>query len=187
MATMITINSDGDVISFLKGQHAQAKAMFDDVLAATGAEREKAFIRLRRLLAVHETAEEEVVHPAARRVMPDGDAIVNKRIGEENKAKATLAQLEKLDLASAEFETRFRSFKDEVIAHAESEEREEFTMLAGHLDAKRLARMKKAAELAEAVAPTRPHPGVESATANLFVGPFASMMDRARDALSAKA
>ncbi|AKU94979.1 hypothetical protein AKJ09_01643 [Labilithrix luteola] len=46
--------------------------------------------------------------------------------------------------------------------------------------------MRTAAELAENVAPTRPHAGIESAAANLIAGPFASMMDRARDALAAK-
>jgi hypothetical protein len=46
--------------------------------------------------------------------------------------------------------------------------------------------MQRAVNFMESVAPTRPHPGVESATANLLVGPFASMLDRARDALSGK-
>ena len=44
------------------------------------------------------------------------------------------------------------------------------------------SRMAKAVLAAEAIAPTRPHAGVESAKANFAVGPFASMLDRARDA-----
>ena len=44
--------------------------------------------------------------------------------------------------------------------------------------------MRKVVELAEAVAPTRPHPGVESRAANMLAGPFAAMLDRARDAIS---
>ena len=40
------------------------------------------------------------------------------------------------------------------------------------------------AVLAERTAPTRPHPGVELAGQNALVGPFAAMLDRARDALS---
>jgi hypothetical protein len=46
--------------------------------------------------------------------------------------------------------------------------------------------MRNAARLAQATAPTRPHPGVESATANMLAGPFAAMLDRARDLLSGK-
>lgn len=43
--------------------------------------------------------------------------------------------------------------------------------------------LERAVKLAEAIAPTGPHAGVESMLANAFVGPFASMADRARDAI----
>lgn len=36
---------------------------------------------------------------------------------------------------------------------------------------------------AEAMAPTHPHPGTESATKNLLVGTPVAMMDRVRDAI----
>jgi len=72
-----------------------------------------------------------------------------------------------------------------VIDHAEHEENEEFNKLQRQLDADDRERMAKAVIAAEAIAPTRPHPGVESATANFAVGPFASMLDRARDAIGA--
>jgi hypothetical protein len=45
--------------------------------------------------------------------------------------------------------------------------------------------MTSAVRAAEAIAPTHPHPGVESAKLNFAVGPFASMLDRARDIISA--
>ncbi|MGH3685517.1 MAG: hypothetical protein ACRDRU_20850 [Pseudonocardiaceae bacterium] len=49
------------------------------------------------MLAVHETAEEEVVHPAARRVLAGGnDGLVDDRLAEENEAKQLLSQLEGL-------------------------------------------------------------------------------------------
>lgn len=41
--------------------------------------------------------------------------------------------------------------------------------------------MVPAVRAAEAVAPTRPHPGVESATANTVAGPLLSLFDRTRD------
>jgi hypothetical protein len=41
--------------------------------------------------------------------------------------------------------------------------------------------MAAAIKAAEATAPTHPHPGVETATANLVAGPFAAVVDRARD------
>ena len=59
-----SVQSAHDVVEFLKNQHNVIKDMFDEVLHASGTgAREKAFLELRRLLAVHETAEEMVVHP----------------------------------------------------------------------------------------------------------------------------
>lgn len=187
MAKEFTIGSGGDVIAFLKAQHLQVKAQFERVLESRGSSRAQAFQELRRLLAVHETAEEEIVHPAARRSLPNGEAIVTARLKEENQAKTALASLEKIDTGAPEFDTQIRALQTAVIAHAESEEREEFAKLEHKLDPKQLQMMRKAVHFAESVAPTHPHPGVESATANILAGPFVSMIDRARDALTGKA
>jgi hemerythrin superfamily protein len=180
------ISSGSDVVAFLKGQHQEIKALFNQVDATEGDEREEAFYTLRRLLAVHETAEEEIVHPTARRALPNGEAVVSARLREENEAKKTLAELEKLDLDSEEFDTQFATFTASVIAHAESEELEEFARLADQVDQSKLEGMRKAVKLAESIAPTRPHAGVESSIGNVLAGPFASMLDRARDALTGK-
>ena len=53
--------------------------------------------------------------------------------------------------------------------------------LTRELSAEDRKRMAGAVQAAEAIAPTRPHAGVESAKANFALGPFASMLDRARD------
>lgn len=184
---MATKMSNGDdVVSFLKQQHQQIQGLFEKVRSSVGEERERQFYSLRRLLAVHETAEEEVVHPAARRALPNGEALVSERLKEENHAKQVLSKLESLDCNSAEFDTMFSQLESSVLAHAQAEEREEFGKLAAALDQERLQRMRRMAEFAEKVAPTRPHAGVESAAANLMAGPFVAMIDRARDALSGK-
>jgi hypothetical protein len=184
MATMIS--SGIDVVAFLKEQHAEAKQLFARVNKSSGAEREAAFITLRRLLAVHETAEEEIVHPAARRHLKD-ETLIDAILQQENEAKKVLAQLESLSVDSAEFATLFARLEQAVLLHAQTEERDEFDQLASVLNQEQLERMRKAAEFAEKMAPTRPHPGVESSAANLLAGPFAAMLDRTRDALSGKA
>ncbi|PRC48707.1 hemerythrin, partial [Mycobacterium sp. ITM-2017-0098] len=71
-----------------------------------------------------------------------------------------------------------------VVDHAEREETEEFNRLQRDLDPDDLKRMVAAVQAAQAIAPTRPHAGVESAKLNFVVGPFASMLDRARDAIA---
>jgi hemerythrin superfamily protein len=181
------IKGGDDVVTFLKSQHEQIKALFGQVIASTGSAREEAFNHLRRLLAVHETAEEQIVHPRAKRELPDGEAIVGDRLQEEHEAKEALAEIEKLDVDSTEFETKIRKLQADVIAHAEAEEHKVFDKLAAVLDDETLERMRKAVEVAEKMAPTHPHPAAgESAVANTLAGPFASMVDRAKDMLSGK-
>jgi hemerythrin superfamily protein len=180
------VQSTDDVVKFLKDQHNLIKDLFEEVLSASDSKaREKAFVELRQLLAVHETAEEMVVHPRARNEIADGNEIVDARLHEEHEAKQQLSKLEGMDVTSKEFIDELTKFRDDVIEHAEHEENEEFTRLERNLDAGDRERMAKAVLAAEAIAPTRPHPGVESAKANFAVGPFASMLDRARDAIGA--
>lgn len=184
MAEML-VQSPDDVIKFLKAQHDLIKDMFDDVLLASGPKaRQTAFVDLRQLLAVHETAEEMVVHPRARRELSAGDAIVDARLKEEHDAKEQLSKIESLDIGSQQFIDELTKLREAVVDHAEREEQEEFSKLQRELDADERKLLTKAVRAAEAIAPTRPHAGVESATLNLVVGPFASMLDRARDAIN---
>ena len=81
-------------------------------------------------------------------------------------------------------EDEVTKLRDAVLDHAQNEEAEEFPVLAKQLDEGDLKLMTTAVRAAEAIAPTRPHPGVESAKLNFAVGPFASMLDRARDLIA---
>lgn len=181
--TQARVDNARDVVAFLTAQHERIKELFDAVTNQSGSQREGAFLELRRLLAVHETAEEEIVHPRARTALSDGERIIDTRLEEENEAKEVLTELEQLDVDSAEFVTKFGQLKQDVLAHASAEETQEFDRLAIELDTAELERMRNAVKVAQAIAPTRPHPGVESASANMIAGPFAAMIDRARDAI----
>ena len=181
-----SISSARDVIDYLKTQHETIRALFIETLDAADAEtRQDAFTRLRTMLAVHETAEEMVVHPRARNDGAAGDEIVDARLREEHEAKEQLSTLESMDVASDEFLTALTAFRETVLEHAEREEADEFPKLARDLDENELKTLAAAVRAAEAIAPTRPHPGVESAKLNFAVGPFASMLDRARDLIGA--
>ncbi|MBV8863493.1 MAG: hemerythrin domain-containing protein [Mycobacterium sp.] len=176
------IESPDEVVAFLKAQHNLIEDMFDQVLLASDPKaREKPFVQLRQLLAVHETAEEMIVHPRVRREFATGDKVVEARLSEEHDAKVQLSFIEDIEITSEKFIEELTKLRDAVLAHAELEETEEFPKLQRKLDADDLKRMGAAVRAAEAIAPTRPHAGVESAKLNLAVGPFASMVDRARD------
>ncbi|MEU3878210.1 hemerythrin domain-containing protein [Streptomyces sp. NPDC029704] len=173
----------GDVVELLKGQHERIRELFDEVLAHTGEERRHCFRLLVHLLAVHETAEEEIVHPYAERHLEGGEPLVADRLKEEEEAKRTLKHLEGLDPDAAEFVEEFCALRAAVLTHAETEERQEFARLEQAGDAETLRLLGKAVRAAEALAPTRPHPGTESAVKNAVLGPPAAVADRTRDAV----
>jgi hemerythrin superfamily protein len=172
------------VIDLLLDQHTQIKRLFSDVLSATGENKRDRFYELVRLLAVHESAEELVVHPIARRSIADGGPIVVARLEEEDKAKHTLSDLYSLGVDHPEFDVRLRALGEDVVEHATAEETEEFAELRAALSPADQLRLAEAVRAAEAAAPTRPHPMAgESATANSLVGPPLAIFDRVRDAL----
>ena len=178
------ITTGQDVVDYLTDQHNTIRQAFVDTLDAPNAQvRQESFTRLRTLLAVHETAEEMMVHPRVRRKIDGGAAVVDARLAEEHDSKVALSELEKLDIDSADFTKALIHLQAAVLEHAEKEETEEFPLLIEQLDTDELERMAVAVQVAERIAPTHPHAGVESAAVNFAVGPFASLLDRARDAL----
>ncbi|MFI0445294.1 hemerythrin domain-containing protein [Actinomadura sp. 6N118] len=170
-----------DVIDLLRRQHGQIRDLFDLVSDCGAGERREAFERLVRLLAVHETAEEEIVHPAARRALPGGDGIVDDRLKEERSAKELLSELDGMDTGDPQFMAKLDRLRTEVLTHARAEERYEFEQLQGAFGEAERRSLAAAVKAAEAMAPTHPHPGTESATKNMLVGPPLAIMDRVRD------
>jgi hemerythrin superfamily protein len=177
--------NDEDVIDLLQRQHREIRALFAGLETAEDEPRRDLFRDLVRLLAVHETAEELVVHPEIRDLEPAAAPVVEARLGEEHRAKELLTTLQQMGPEADGFDTLLVQLRDDVLAHAEHEEREEFPLLRAHRPPERLRAMAATVKVAEAAAPTRPHPGVESAKANLLLGPPAAIMDRARDAIRA--
>jgi hypothetical protein len=70
------ITTSEDVVTYLTTQHEAIKALFIETLDAKDTDtQQEAFTRLRTLLAVHETAEEMMVHPRVRRKVDGGAEI----------------------------------------------------------------------------------------------------------------
>jgi hemerythrin superfamily protein len=173
-----------DVVAILLEQHRRIRELFSDVKSATGEHKQQAFDELRALLAAHETAEEMVVRPASSRSA--GRAVAEARNEEENRANHVLADLEKLGTEAPKFDALFAQFEVAVLEHARREETEEFPNLMADRDEAELVRMGQALRAAEKIAPTHPHPSTAgSPAAQWTVGPFASLVDRARDAVKA--
>ncbi len=173
-----------DLIATVRSDHLEIKDLFSQVTSAIGVDaKREAFEGLVRKLAVHETAEEEVVHPLLYQA-PGGESVAQARVDEESKSKELLSDLEKMGVDHAEFDARFAHLRSEVLAHAEREEQEEHPKLKQAVDEEKLQQLAGVFRAAESMAPTHPHPkGPDTALGNMVVGPFAAIADRARDAI----
>ena len=171
-----------DVVGILLEQHARIRDLFAEVKTAEGERRQKAFDELRTLLAAHETGEEMVLRPVARQAVGAPDTEARNR--EEAEATRVLAELERMDIDSAEFQARLAEFERAVIAHAEHEENEEFPALRSSQDEKKLQRMGRMLRAVEKVAPTHPHASTAgSPLAQWVAGPVMSIVDRVKDVM----
>ncbi|TQJ91264.1 hemerythrin domain-containing protein [Streptomyces sp. SLBN-31] len=174
---------EGDVVAILLEQHARIKELFATVKGAQGEAKKEAFDELRALLAVHETAEEMILRPVAADTAGKEEA--DARNEEEAEANKVLAALEKMDVTDAEFDAELAKFEQAVVEHAEHEEQEEFPAVRAGCTEEQLRKMGQRLQTVEKMAPTHPHPtAAGSPKAQWMTGPFASMVDRAKDALS---
>jgi hemerythrin superfamily protein len=174
----------GDVITILLEQHRRIRMLFTHVKRAEGRRKQQAFDELRILLAAHETAEEMVLRPVS--CQGAGAAVADARNREEREATRMLSVLEAMNVSSAEFDRVFTEFEQVVLDHAEREEQEEFPLVHARESRSTLVGMGAVLRAAEKTAPTHPHPWTAgSPIAQWTVGPWASVIDRVRDAIKA--
>jgi uncharacterized protein YerC len=171
---------NNDVVLLLSHQHERIHHLLDTVGDSTGTRRRRAFKELVHLVTIHETVEEQVLHPRARRLIADGEEIVGRRVEEERRIKESLSRLEKRGVDDPGFDEGFRALRDEILAHTRAEESYEFAPFRRHRSPAELQSLAKRARVAGAFAPTHPH-----APKGDGKGPVkgTAVLDRARDAL----
>ncbi|WP_214415346.1 hemerythrin domain-containing protein [Sphaerisporangium fuscum] len=120
---------EDDVVALLLRQHGLVREMFDEVDKSKGARRAEAFQRLARMLAVHEAAEEEVVHPYVEENIKGAKKVVQARLREEKEAKKLLTQMMERGADDKSFDSDIEKLKTDVLEHAMNEEHEEFPII----------------------------------------------------------
>lgn len=175
-------DDDGDVVALLLQQHTRIRGLFEEVATQDGAQRAEAFRGLTRLLVAHETAEEEVLHPFARQAFEGGADIVAARLKEERAADRVLARLADMDTDDAEFLPLLNQLRQDVLAHAEAEERNELNRVQAVADATQLKAMAAAVRAAEAAALALPRSDAEPGAKEAVRGRLTTLFDRVREA-----
>jgi hypothetical protein len=143
-----------DVVDVLLTHHALIEEQFRAVATATRKpQRKAAFVELARLLTVHETIEQALVHP---RAAGDTEAeVVAERVEEERRADEVLAELFEIEVNDPDFPVLLQGLKESVLAHATREERYEFPRLRHAEPPERLRELAEAVTAAFEAAPAK--------------------------------
>lgn len=181
-----------DVVELLEAQHRSIVDLFDFVRDTKGPDRSNGLHHLLRLLAAHEIAEEEVVHPIIGRLRRGVD-VANARVEEEHRIKPDVERLERLDPDGTEFDERLEALRTLVLAHMAAEETDEFPLVRSQLDSRERRSMLERVRLAEGFAPVLARPPKNSGAAgwadgrvsgaDVVLAPFREMAETIRDAL----
>jgi hemerythrin superfamily protein len=118
-----------DVTAVIALQHQRVRELLEQVRQETGQARADAFYALRLILALHETAEEQAIHPQAQRQLGLYERAATDRIAEEQTAGQTIRALEMVDVDSDQFNATFDSLASSVTDHAAAEENDEWPAL----------------------------------------------------------
>lgn len=173
-----------DIVGKLLHDHQEVKAMFAKIEKASQSQLGDMFWNLTNELVRHEVAEEEIVYPEVRKVVPNGQRLADARIKEQSEAEELLDKMEKEGADSKDFRAHLEKLQKEVLAHAESEEQLVFAPLGEKLDAERRAQLGERYEKAKKAAPTHPHPmAPDTPPGNMALGPIAALVDKMRDAM----
>lgn len=184
-----------DVFEVLKNDHEAIVALLDRLAAGRPADADPALLRARRVLvdrliieeSQHEAVEEEYFWPAVREYLDDGDALADEATGQEQRAKAALAELDGLSADDERFEELLAGFLKDARAHLAFEETRVWPPLRRALTGTQAAKLGTALVRGKALAPTHPHPGIAPEPGILRAsGPMTAAADRIRDAATGR-
>ncbi|WP_448615370.1 hemerythrin domain-containing protein [Modestobacter sp. URMC 112] len=180
------LGGPGSVLVRQRNDHVDLDHLLKELAGTTGREQERVLRRIDRLVFSHAFAEETVLWPVVRRVLPDGDAItlqVEQEHQEVNELVSTLETVGHDDPRRAELLSRLvQALQNDV----REEEDVMFPRLQEQLDGPALRRLGRQWEVARRVSPTRPHPTVSRRPpGNALSGLPLSLLDRTRDLVDA--
>ncbi|MFN2608955.1 MAG: hemerythrin domain-containing protein [Acidimicrobiales bacterium] len=174
-----------DAVQVLIADHLETEQLFSQIESLPeGEQRDSAVRDVTRELSIHAAIEEQILYPAMRRSLVDGDSKVEESIEEHQQVKDTLAAIERTD-DPAERQQLLTTLIADVRHHVEEEEGELFPELRAATSQDELREMGAKLESAKKMAPTHPHPNAPNTPpGNIVGGAAAAVMDKVRDAVS---
>jgi hemerythrin superfamily protein len=176
-----------DIVDDIIRDHREVEAVFDEIEKGGGGNKHDLVEHVIAELVRHSVAEEQYLYPVARRVLPDGDQLVDHELEEHAEAERMMKSLEKTDAEDPEFDELTRKLIDAIRHHVEDEEKDLLPKLREVCDSAELRELGQKFERSKSMAPTRPHPAApDRPPANKILGPGVGLIDRMRDALTGR-
>ncbi len=169
-----------------RNDHVELDRLLHELDGTTGTEQERVLRKIDRLVFSHAFAEETVLWPVLRRVLPDGDALTLQVEEEHQEVNELVSELETLPHDDPRRAQRIARLVEVLREDVRDEEDVLFPRLQQALDARTLRRLGLQWEVARRVSPTRPHPTVSRRPpGNAVSGLPLSLIDRTRDLVDA--
>ncbi|MGY1917015.1 hemerythrin domain-containing protein [Blastococcus sp. SYSU DS0973] len=184
--TVEELGGRGSVLVRQRRDHMQLDRMLHELDGATGADQEEVLQRIDRLVFSHAFAEETVLWPVIRRVLPDGDALTLRIEREHQEVNELVSALERDGLDHPERPARLARLVEVLREDVRDEEDVLFPRLQEQLTPEELRALGRRWALMARISPTRPHPTVSRRPpGNALSGLPLSLIDRTRDAVDA--
>jgi hemerythrin-like domain-containing protein len=182
--------ADGtDMVSVLVKDHNEMKEFFGQLEATSDAKQRRDIAdRLTAEVVRHSVAEEMFLYPAARKVLSNGDALVDEELQEHAEAEQLLKQWEGMDGDDPEFMTVYGKIKEGLLHHIDEEEEPKlFPEMQQALSHDEQEQLGQRITMAKKLAPTRPHPSApDKPPMDVLVGVPTGIVDRIRDLMSGR-
>ena len=180
------LGGPGSVLVRQRNDHIELDRLLHELDGATGTAQEEVLNRIDRLVFSHAFAEETVIWPVVRRVLPDGEALTLQIEEEHQEVNELVAALERDGLDHPERPARLRRLVEVLREDVRDEEDEMFPRLQEKLSPAELQALGRRWELMRRISPTRPHPTVSRRPpGNALSGLPLSLIDRTRDVVDA--
>jgi len=185
------LDSLGGLLSILtrqKRDHERLDRLLQRLAHTPPGDEEHATLQaIARLVFPHAFAEESVLWPEARRVLPDGEQLTLQVEQEHQEVNELWASLEQLP-PGPERSTAIVRLTEVLREDVRDEEDELLPRLQGAVSVRRLRALGVAWEAVRRTAPTRPHPVVSRRPpGNALAALPLTVVDRSRDALESGA
>lgn len=172
------------ILNRQKADYVALERPLDRLADTPPAQQDAVLRRIYRLVFPHAFAEEAVLWPVIRRVLPDGAALTLRIEQEHQRINERVSRLEALEPGSA----AHRQTLDRLVPLLREDVRDEedalFPRLQARLSVTQLRLLGLAWEGVRRIAPTRPHPVVaRRPPGNMLSGLPLTLLDRCRDAI----